>query len=444
MRKNVARQLPLVPSRIDHVHARELVRMGEVLAKLPRAAALVTRDLLEGRSRSSGRPGMTGDQVLRCVLVMQLSKMTFRQLAFHLIDSNTYRSFCRFGIYDRVPAHSTLHENIKRLKPETLERINGMLLQHALESGVERADKVRVDSTVVESAIHYPNDSSLLYDSVRALTDRLDRAADLVEVCYSDHRKRAKRRALEIANAKNMSARMSPYRDLFKITVWTMDYAEQGVQALRRSTKVQAASLHDELNRYIGLAKRALDQAQRRVLGGESVPAEQKLVSIFEPHTDILIKDNRETHYGHKTFLTVGKSGMVLDLVVERGNPSDVTRAVTMVERHTKLFGKAPKQASFDGGFASRANLGAIKQLGVEDVAFAKRKGIAVEEMTSTDRVYRELRRFRAGVEAIISLLKRSFGFGRCTWRGYGSFRAYAWASVLSANLLMHARHTLD
>jgi IS5 family transposase len=180
------------------------------------------------------------------------------------------------------------------------------------------------------------------------------------------------------------------------------------------------------------------------VLQGETVPASDKVVSIFEPHTDIIVKDRRETHYGHKLCLTAGASGLVLDCVIESGNPADSTLAVKMIERQVDIFGRPPRQAAFDGGFASNDNLAAIKALKVEDVSFSKRRGLAISDMVKSTWVYRQLKRFRAGIESIISFLKRSFGWERCTWRSLESFKAYTWTSVVAANLLLLARHAID
>jgi IS5 family transposase len=130
-------------------------------------------------------------------------------------------------------------------------------------------------------------------------------------------------------------------------------------------------------------------------------------------------------------------------VVVEQGNPADSTLAVKMIERHQKPFGGVPRQASFDGGFASRAKLADIKALGVKDVAFNKRCALEIEDMVKSTWGYSQLRNFRAGIEAGISLLKRCFGLGRCLWRGLQSFQAYVQASVLSCNLLLLAWHVL-
>jgi IS5 family transposase len=206
---------------------------------------------------------------------------------------------------------------------------------------------------------------------------------------------------------------------------------------------LKAQALAARLRHYVGLAGNVISQTERRVLRGEAVPALEKIVSIFEPHTDIIVKDQRETLYGHKICLTAGASGLVTDVVVEHGNPADSTLAVRMIQRQCQVFGKPPRQVSFDGGFVSRSNLTAIKRLGVQDVAFAKKGSLQITEMVKSTWVYRRLRDFRAGIEGIISFLKRGFDLTRCRWSGLGSFKAYVSASVLACNLLIVARHLL-
>jgi IS5 family transposase len=173
------------------------------------------------------------------------------------------------------------------------------------------------------------------------------------------------------------------------------------------------------------------------------VAAAEKIVSIFEPHTDIIRKDRRETLYGHKICLTGGASSMILDCTVLQGNPADSTLAKTMVDPQGDIFSRPPRQIVFDGAFASKLNLQAIKAEGVRDVAFSKRLGLEIGAMVKSSWVYKRLRDFRAGIEGNISFLKRIFGLDRCTWKSCASFQSYVWASILSFNLLVFARHQL-
>jgi len=454
MRKIVHDQLPLVPPIISHEHARELSQISAVLDQLPEAAELIYADLVERGGKQvdpdKGRDGMTADQVLRALIVKQMNQYSYEELAFHLADSNTYRWFCRIGIEQKPFDKSTLQKNIKRVRAETWEAINSKLVLYAAAHGVEAGVKVRTDCTVVESNIHEPTDSSLLWDSVRVLVRLMDEAKEDFGVSFTDHSRRAKRRALGILNAKSNEQRTPLYRDLLTVAEKTVSSAERIASELDKAEAfgmldlLRAGALAQQIRHYVTLAKRVIDQTERRVLNGESVPAQEKIVSIFEPHTDIIVKDRRETLYGHKICLTSGASGLVTDVVVEEGNPADSTLAVRMVERQRAIYGKAPRQASFDGGFTSKDNLATIKALGVEDVAFSKRGTLQITEMVKSSWVYRGLRNFRAGIEGTISFLKRVFGLDRCTWSGFDSFKAYVCGSVLACNLLVCARHLLN
>lgn len=453
MRRIVHEQMHLVPAPIAHAHARELEQMSAILDAMPEVMKWVREDLIRRAAKridpNKGREGLTAEQVLRALVVKQMNGFSYEELAFHLADSSSYRTFCRLGIDQSPPKKSTLQKNIKRVRTQTWERINRELLRYAAEKRVETGRKVRTDCTVVESNIHHPTDSSLLGDCVRVLVRLQSAANETFGLSFTDHSLRAKRRAMGILNAKSEAQRRPLYKDLLRVTERTVRGAERvaaeldTVKVADTMALIRAAALAFELRRYVKLAERVLDQTERRVVRGEQVPASEKLVSIFEPHTDIIIKDRRETYYGHKICLTSGASGLVTDVVIEEGNPADVTLAVKMVERHRDLYGKPPRQVSFDGGFTSRKNLTDLKALGVQDVAFSKRAGLSITEMVKSSWVYRRLRNFRAGIEGIISFLKRGFGLRRCSWSGFKSFKAYVCGSVVACNLLVLARHLI-
>jgi IS5 family transposase len=431
-------------------HARELAAIGEVLDGNLRIGELVEQDLAAARRRRGRRwsaGGLSGDQVLRCAILKQISGFSLRELAFHLVDSRTYGTFCRLGWADRVPSKSALAAGIKALRAETLEQVHRLLLATAAARQVEPGRKVRVDSTVVPSAIHWPSDSGLLWDGVRVLTRLMVRGRRLLgERCpfFAKRLRRAKRRHLAAANAKTRrDRREDAYRDLLRVAEQVAGWADQVQVALSHATTAEAAALAADLAHFLPLVRQVIDQTRRRVLHGETVPADQKIVSLFEEHTDIIRKDGRDTYYGHKIFLTSGASALVLDCQILRGNPADSSRAVAMIDRQTELYGRPPRQAVFDGAFASVDNLTRLKDRGLTDVAFSKRRGLAVSEMARSPWIYRRLRNFRAGIESTISWLKRVFGLDRCTWRSYGSFQSYVWTAIVSHNLLLLARHML-
>jgi transposase, IS5 family len=447
MRKKIAPQLGLVAEIVNHPHAQEMAQISALLDKLPELAELIASQLSKGtRGGKAGRTGMSGEQVLRAMVLKQIMTLSYTELAFHLADSTTYRAFCRLGAMDDAPKRATLQENIKRVGPAVLEQVSGVLVKRARKLGVEVGKRSRIDSTVIDANIHDPTDSRLLYDVVRVLARIMKQSVEYSStIQFSNHTKRAKRRAFGIANASSMDKRVPLYRDLLQVTQWTIEYAERNAAILMSLFDLSAQAAGAQLQHYVELGRRVIDQTQRRIFQDESVPASEKLVSIFEPHTDVIVKDRRQTLYGHKVFLNVGESGMVLDMLMQRGNPADAATAITMLERHSALLGRVPEQAAFDAGFTSKANIEEARRRGVKDASFAKKGSIDVlgGVRMASEKTHRKLQHFRAGVEGIISFAKRSFGFGRCLWRSYRSFQAYAWSCVVSINLLILARHTL-
>ena len=429
--------------------------MDLLISGRPQIADLVYADLIAGlEDPETGREGMmTAEQVFRVLNVKQMNGFSYEELAFHLEDSKTYRAFCGFGIADEIPSAKTLQRDIKKVRPETLEAINRIFVDVA-KLNIEKGRKVRVDCTVVASNIHHPTDSSLLNDCVRVLARLSKRAQEIFELDFDfvDHCRRARKRALEILNAKRKKQRMKPFKDLLHVTRNTVGYAKQAVEELETVAMVHpmacirelAAKRAEELQGHMVLAERVISQTERRVIFGQKVPAEEKVFSIFEPHTDIIIKDQRETSFGHKVTITGGASGLLTDLVIEEGNPADSTLAVKMIERQKDIYGRVPRQVAFDGGFASKDNLTKIKGMKVKDVVFHKKRGLQISDMAKSTWVYKRLRNFRAGIEGMISFLKRCLGLSRCNWRGLDSFKAYAWASVVTGNLLLMARHLLE
>jgi transposase, IS5 family len=256
---------------------------------------------------------------------------------------------------------------------------------------------------------------------------------------WRDHRRAAKKRWRAIEFTRGRPKRVPLYRELLRITRATLAYLRQAAAQLGRAADPLVA-LQRQVRHYEPLIEQIITQTERRVLASEPVPAGEKVVSLFEPHADIIVKGSRDVDYGHKLNLTAGKSGLILDLVIEAGNPADSERLVPMLERHSAFWGAAPRQAAADGGFASHDNLAAAKARGVEDMAFHKKAGLRIEDMVRSRWVYRKLRNFRAGIEAGISCLKRAYGLARCTWRGLEHFKAYVWSSVVAYNLALFAR----
>jgi IS5 family transposase len=338
-----------------------------------------------------------------------------------------------------------LQRCISAITDVTWERINQRLLHSAQSAKVENGRMLRIDSTVTATPIHEPSDSSLLWDSVRTLVRLLRQAEELASgitvIEYRNHQRVAKKRMRAIIYTRGQDKKARLYRDLIEVTKKSLAYAEAASLRLEvLGDPLACEAWQAQWQHYRSLILQIINQAERRVFAKEKVPAGEKVISLFEEHSDIIVKGARDVQYGHKINLSTGRSGLVLDVVIEAGNPADSERFMPMLERHIEHFGRAPRQMAADGGYASIENLREAKSLQVKDVAFHKKRGLRVEEMAKSPWVYRKLRNFRAGIEAGISCLKRAYGLGRCNWKGLAHFKAYVWSSVVAHNLAMYSR----
>ena len=425
-----------------HEIGRELKAMSAWLDDHRELASLVAADLRRHGVKATGRQGLPAEAVLRCALLKQHRQLSYQELAFHLEDSASFRAFARLP-HAWSPQKSVLHKTISAIRAETWEQINRTLLASARETKLERGRVVRLDSTVTAALMHEPSDSSLLWDAVRVMV-RLLKEADGVGwpggavVARSPAGGEEARPGDPVHPRPTQAGSAVPRADQNHAGHLGLSAAGGGAAGRRRPTG-RSRSGRPRSSHYRPLIERIIAQTERRVLAGEAVPAGDKLVSLFEPHADI-IRKGREVAYGHKLNLTTGRSGLILDLVIEAGNPADSERLLPMLERHIALYGQPPRQAAADGSYASRDNLRQAKARGVRDMAFHKKGGLGIEDMVKSRWVYRKLRNFRAGIEADISCLKRAYGLARCTWRGLGHFRAYVWSSVVAYNLALFAR----
>ena len=234
---------------------------------------------------------------------------------------------------------------------------------------------------------------------------------------FHNHRRAAKRWALRVSRRRG-KRRRAAYRELLGIARRTLGYLHGALEAVEEREVPVLRDWRAKSLQYGELLGRVVDQAERRVLRDEKVPAQEKVASLFEPHTDIIVKGGRKVQYGHKVNLSTGKSGLVLDAVVERGNPADSSRCLAMIERHAEIYGAVPKQVACDAGYASKHNLREAKALGVTDMVFERKRGLHVADMASTPGVYDKLRRFRAGIEAATRISSAASAFAAATGGG--------------------------
>jgi len=416
----------------------------------------VHRDLCRGLKKSRrGRRGMTAEQVLRSFILMRTKSWDYRELAERVADGLTLREFSRFG-GARVPGHRAFHRAFVRLTTETLRQINEAVVTIAVKLGLERVDKLRMDTTVVETDIRYPRDSGMLWDTVRVLSRLVNYIAEIApKACaqFPRRTRRAKRRMQEIGRMRERLQRQRTlrrkYRDLIGVTTEVIDKA-QAVAATARKTPcssmlaaIRLGALCDEVNRCAELGQRVIEQSERRVFRAETVPAEEKLYSIFETHTDMIKRGKvyKPVEFGHKVLLVESRIGLITDYKVLDGNPIDSKELVPSVKRHRKRFGKVPDIMAGDRGFHDGVGCDDLRRLGVKLVAIPQRGGkrSAEQEEFENSRVFKRAQAFRSGIEGRISVLFRGRGMKRCLWSGSERFELFIAAAVLANNLLVIA-----
>lgn len=418
----------------------KLGKVSEILDKDKSFLQKVAEDFKTEKNSNAGAKGMTIEQVVRTAIIKQMYGLSYDRLSDELTDNISYRKFTKF-YYDKVPKASTLNENIKRISIAGWEVINQVIVKVAIELGIETGRSIRMDSTGVESNIHYPSDSELLWDCVRVTSRIMELVREdypEMEFEYHNHQSRAKKRRFKIKNTNKVKKRKESYKDLIKVSKKTQGYAKECVEQLENMVKkgdIEAKIYKEELEGYLESLEIIIEQADHRILKGEKVESKDKLVSIFETHTDILAKGKREVVFGHKILLSGGKSNLILDCVIERGNWSDAGSFKKGIDRMEEKYGNIPEEITTDGGFSSKSNYEYAKDKGIKDVLFTKKGTVKMVELVKTNRVYKKLKKFRAGIEGCISVMKRVCGLDRCTWKSWRSFQGYVWLSVIVFNL---------
>ncbi|UQG56298.1 MULTISPECIES: ISNCY family transposase [unclassified Marinobacter] len=442
MRETRNAQASIFEEYSNHEYGVRLRKLSEVLDRQPEILEPVAADLIDVSVSAVGRAGLSAESVLRCLVLRQQLGFSYEQLAFHLSDSVTYRTFTRLPAH-LSPSRSCLQSTIRSIQPETLERAHQVLTRNLLDTGMASLDKLRIDSTVVASNIAPPSDSQLLNDGVRVIRRLLAKSKieTGLKVCFTDKRKAAKSLAFRIFNAKK-ATKDELYPDLLKIARRVLKQADRGRQQIIQGAEASASCQKwlDALAHYRELTWQVIEQTERRVIHGERVPSADKIVSLFEPHTDIIVKGFRDVQYGHKINLSSEVRGFITALTIEEGNPGDKTLFLPVLDFHQSVLGKLPRSVVADGGYASQANVAAGRAMGLKHVVFHKPVGVSLTAMGVKSKTFTALRHFRAGVEGNISELKRAFGATKAKWKGHDGFKAFVWASALSYNLVRLAR----
>jgi len=437
--------------------------VSTVLDQVPKLLELVHGDLKESlkgvnrESRGGRRHQYTTDNVLRTLICQVLEDASLREIVVRIDDSNFLRRFTRF---DNGPMmdYTTLCILKNAIRPETWQAVNRVLAKHAVGSELIDGRRLRLDTTAVETNVHWPTDSSLLWDVYRTL-DRLVRQAREIDSDAVGSRRLQTRRAKRLqqkiarkaANKGRSAQQLKPlYSRLIQMVEDIFDWAEIVGKELAKSQRnlnameaARVTAIIQQIDHYIGLGRRVVSQARRRVLEGESVPNEEKLFSIFEPHTELLKrgKAGKNVEFGHMIQIQQVDAKFITDYDVFEKRPVEHGLLESVLKSHKKLFGQYPAELAGDKGYYE--NMDAIRRLErkVPMVSIGKKGRRTLEETAREhDPLFRLAQRFRAGVEGTIAFLKRQLRLARCFNKSWEHFVSTIGQTIVAHNLLVLAR----
>lgn len=409
------------------------------------------------RTRIDGRPSTPVEVVLRMLVVKHLYGWSYEQTEQWVADSLVLRQFCR--VYaERVPDDTTLIRWANLIQPPTLHALLDHIVGLAQHLKVTRGRKLRIDGTVVETNIHHPTDSTLLNDGVRVLSRTLAKAkrvlqetTDLAHDAFQDRTRSAKRqmkRIMEAARQRGEPAERAmrgAYRRLVEITEAVQEQARHVGAALREHATDRARRVAETLDRVVPLVEQAIAQTTRRVFQGEAVPASEKIVSLFEPHTAIIRKGKpgRPTQFGRVLWLDEVEGGIVSRYAILDGNPPEADQLPPSLDHHRRVFERPPRVLAGDRGIHAPANERYATAQGVKQVVLPKpgaksAKRIAHEQQ----RWFRRGHDWRSGIEGRISGLKRRHKLDRCRYHGDEGMERWVGWGIIAHDLRVIATAT--
>jgi IS5 family transposase len=415
------------------------------------------------RTSSFGRPSTPVEVILRMLVVKHLYDWSYEQAEQWISDSLVLRQFCR--VYaEKVPDDTTLLRWANLIQPATLQQLLDHVVELAHQHHVTRGRKLRLDSTVVATTIHYPVDSTLLSDGVRVLTRTIQRARPILNQTVERARmlfrnrtrsvRRVTKQLIDAARRRSEQATQDVqdcYQQLLTLTEQVLEQAEQVQQHLQSQLEQQTdrttARLVETLQTFLPRVKQVIDQTRRRVVEGEKVPAGEKLVSIFEPHTAIIRKGKagKPTEFGRVLWLGETEGGIITQARILEGNPDDAAQFVPSLDVHCEQFGHPPKLVAGDGKLATATNERAAAQRGVRRVVLP-RPGRKTPSRLAHERQrwFRRGRNWRAGIEGRISGLKRRHGLARCGYHGDDGMQRWVGWDVIAHDLRSIAQHQVE
>ena len=405
------------------------------------------------QSRRRGREQTPAEVVLRVLLLKHIRNWSYDVLEREVRANLVYRAFTRVGD-GKVPDAKTMARLGQLMGPEVLEELHQRIVQLAQEHGVTRGRKLRVDTTVVETNIHYPTDSSLLGDGTRVLTrtmKKIEQKAGGLKRKVRDRMRSVRKRVLAIAlstrylGPEGEARRKKQYGELLSLTRKIVNQAQRVLEEVKkvpRAGRVALGSLVETLATMTGRVQQVMKQAKLRIFAGVT-KSQEKIVSMFEPHTEIIRKGkaSKPTEFGKLVKIQEAENQIISHYEVFAERPSDRQLLVPSIEVHQRRFGRIPALVAADAGFHSQQNEKTAGAMGVRWLSVPNQKTKSAErKRLYRQRWFRRGQRWRTGCEGRISVLKRRHGMRRCLYRGFHGMQRWVGLSVIADNVIQIGR----
>ena len=410
----------------------------------PELYLIVKDDITKGLKDSNfGRKDVpTVEQIVRAAIFKEMKGYDYRELEYAQSDSRICTNFIKLD--DRHPfSFQMFQKYISKIQPGSLSKLLVEINRIAIAAGYEDMQSLRQDSTVVESNIHFPTNNSLVLDCIQESTRLLYQLKqEINSLAFLNYTKTAKKTYFKINVAKSKDKQAVLFQKQLIIFTKVINQTSNIIKK-KFVGSLKVASIQLRLEELLPLMKQVYDFTYRKQIKGETVANDKKIFSIYELHTDIIVKGSREIQFGHKVNLATGKSNLILDCEVVKGNPSDSTLYKPTIERVINNYGIVPRDTVTDGGYASLDNMNFSKEKGILNIVFNKIVG-SLKNMASSLNMETRLKKWRSGIEANISNFKRGFNISRCDWKGWEHFQTKVLWSALAYNFRVLTNRTIE
>jgi len=409
--------------------------LDTILDQNPSLLTIVSSDILAGTKQSDfGRQDMPSvEQIVRAAIYKEMKRLDYRELEYAQDDSKICQQFVK--IDNRKPfSFQVLQKYISKISEESLQQLLVSLNKIAIGEGLEDLSKLRQDSTVIETNIHYPTNNALVWDCIKESNRLLTHLKkEMQDLNYRDYTTSAKKTYFKINVTKSKDKRV----DLFNTQLITFTKCiNQVANAIKKkgTCSLKASIFIIALEELQPLLEKVYNMTWRKEINTESVPNDEKLFSIYELHTNIIVKGAREVQFGHKVNFSTGKSNLILTCDILKGNPSDSTLFQPTIDKVVEKYGVTPRDSATDGGYASKANVEYAEKKGIKNIVFNKIVG-SLKNIVSSKNIETRLKKWRSGIEAVISNFKRGYNMFRCNWKGEAHFNQKVLWSTIAYNI---------